>query len=42
MQDECKLNANSEIVFIVSRIAEVVSRLVRPDWLDALKNEASV
>ena len=42
MQVECKLNANSEIVLIPSRVVEVVSRLMRPDWLDVLKNEASV
>lgn len=42
MQVECKLNVSSEIVLVLSRVAEVVSRLMRPDWLDVLKNEASV
>ena len=41
MQIKCELNANSEILLIVSRIGEVLGCLVTPDWLDVLKNEAS-
>ncbi|QNI88131.1 hypothetical protein SynROS8604_01495 [Synechococcus sp. ROS8604] len=42
MQVGCKLNASSEIVFIASRVGEVVSRLMTSDWHDVLKNEASL